>query len=337
MPVSIIVGGQFGSEGKGKVAHYFAKKYDASVAVRVGGPNSGHTVYDKNGNKFIFRTLPTAALLDGITCVLPAGAYVDLNILHQEIRMVDLSFDRLIIDPNAVIISQLHKETEADLIQQIGSTGSGTGSAHIARLRRNNQDRVMLARDCLELKDCIQNTKDFMRNELEKDKHIVIEGTQGFGLSVLHSKYYPYTTSRDTSSAGFLSETGLSPFDVENIIMVIRSFPIRVSGNSGPLPKETTWEAVSKAGNFSEPIIEYTSATNRIRRVAHFDEEIVIEAIRANRPNIIVMNHLDYLDNTIRNKTTITGNVTKFVEQVEVLIGTSINYIGNSPVSLIQR
>ena len=62
MPVTVVVGGQFGSEGKGKVAHFLVRHTGASVAVRVGGPNSGHTSYDDRGEPHIFRQLPTASV-----------------------------------------------------------------------------------------------------------------------------------------------------------------------------------------------------------------------------------------------------------------------------------
>jgi len=70
MPVSIVVGGQYGSEGKGKVAHFFAREMKASFAVRCGGPNSGHTVIDEQGNARIFQQLPTAAILPDVKLVI---------------------------------------------------------------------------------------------------------------------------------------------------------------------------------------------------------------------------------------------------------------------------
>ena len=78
MPVSIVVGGQYGSEGKGKVAHYIARTSGARAAVRVGGPNSGHTVYADSGKKYIFQHLPTAAILPDVICVLATGSYIDV-------------------------------------------------------------------------------------------------------------------------------------------------------------------------------------------------------------------------------------------------------------------
>ena len=153
---------------------------------------------------------------------------------------------RLKIHPNAVIIKKsdgLH-EVSAGLNDKIGSTESGTGSAVISRIKRSSE--VLLAKDCKELQPYLCDTIDYLRDILNRSQEVIIEGTQGFGLSLLHAKEYPFTTSRDTSAAAFVSEAGLSPFDVKNIIMALRTFPIRVAGNSGPLPKETTWTYVSE-------------------------------------------------------------------------------------------
>ena len=133
MPVTVVVGGQFGSEGKGKVAHYLARDMNARVVVRCGGPNSGHTVIDEKGNERIFQQLPTASILPNVMLAICAGSYIDLDILFREIRKTELDPERLIIDPDAVIITEKLKDREAQsgLIRKIGSTGSGTGAADL--------------------------------------------------------------------------------------------------------------------------------------------------------------------------------------------------------------
>ncbi len=284
MPISIVVGGQFGSEGKGKIACYLAQEMGAVAAVRVGGPNSGHSVVDRDGNLFIFKHLPTSAVLDGIQCVISAGAYIDPTILWKEIEMSGLDETRLFIDPNAMIIQEddIQSEQNGLLINQIGSTGSGTGAAVQRRTQRKRDTE--LARDCKPLANFIRPTVPLLRSMLDSRKRIILEGTQGFGLSLLHSPYYPYATSRDTTAAGVLAETGLSPIDVDDIVLVLRSFPIRVAGNSGPLPREVDWDFVTRRAGSEVPIIEYTSVTKKVRRVAEFDPAIVLEAIRANNP-----------------------------------------------------
>src|SRR5687768_852371 len=124
MPISVVVGGQFGSEGKGKVAHFLAREMEAAAVVRVGGPNSGHTVIGPSGEAIIFRHLPTAAILPAVKCVLPAGSYLDVGILLTEIELTDLPQDRLWVDPQAVVITDDDRKTEVrgSLRERIGST-----------------------------------------------------------------------------------------------------------------------------------------------------------------------------------------------------------------------
>lgn len=337
MSVSIVIGGQYGSEGKGKVAYYWAKRMKAKVAVRVGGSNSGHTIYDEKGNLYAFRMLPTACMLDEVISILPAGAYIDVTVLLKEIRLTKVSQEKLKIDPNAVIIKDEYKRKEQSmsLRQTIGSTLSGTGVAVIERSRRCMDTPVVMAKNIEELKPYLADTKDYMRQSIDDGAHIVIEGTQGYGLSNYHAKDYPYATSRDTTAAFFLAETGLSPLDVEHIIMTVRAFPIRVSGNSGPLENEIDWMTVSKESGSKEYFEEKTTVTQKIRRVARFDSKIVKEAIAVNKPDIIVLNHLDYLDYSNKESMQLTDLQKSFVKDVETKIGRKINYYGNGEMSMI--
>ena len=91
MPVSVVVGGQFGSEGKGKIALEIVRR-DANVAavVRVGGPNSGHTGVSRNGVRFVLRQIPAGAIDGKVLVVLPAGSYIDIEVLLSEIERLGL-------------------------------------------------------------------------------------------------------------------------------------------------------------------------------------------------------------------------------------------------------
>lgn len=335
MSVTVIFGGQFGSEGKGKTAHYFAKTEEADYCVRVGGPNSGHTVY-RDGEKYIFRMLPTGIIEDHVTAVLPAGSYIDLSVLREEMRLAGVSEDRVLIDENAVIISDdfIAAERQADLRRNIGSTESGTGAAVMARISRKKNVKL-LAKDFCELRTC--DTKKILRGACDAGKKVIAEGTQGFGLSLLHAREYPYVTSRDTSAAAILSECGLSPFDVENIVMVIRAFPIRVSGESGNLPNEIDWNILRDELGKTEDMTEYTSCTDRVRRVARFDAEVVTRSIICNRPNIIVLNHLDYVDDHVHDLPVISGKCEEFISAVEAQIGQEVSYFGTGVNTLFKR
>jgi adenylosuccinate synthase len=337
MPVTVVVGGQFGSEGKGKIAHYLANEMRASVAVRVGGSNSGHTVVNETGDLFILRQLPTASVLPDVICALGAGSYINTDILLAELKHTELAAERLLIDPRAVVITSVEeqRERESTLRQSIGSTQSGTGAAVIERTSRSG--RVKFAEEDERLKPFVRPVLPFLKARLSDKHRIIVEGTQGFGLSLLHSSYYPYVTSRDTTAAGFISETGLSPLDVDDIVLVLRAFPIRVSGNSGPLPEEISWQEVTNMSGSSSPIIEYTSVTKAIRRVARFHPDVVRQAIMANSPTRVALNHVDYVDSTCRESNTLTIRASRFVHHVESLIGLTINYMGAGPCAVIPR
>ena len=84
MPVSIVVGGQFGSEGKGKVALEIVRREAAAAVIRVGGTNSGHTAIGADGETYALRQLPAAAIDRSVQVILPAGSYIDLTILKDE-------------------------------------------------------------------------------------------------------------------------------------------------------------------------------------------------------------------------------------------------------------
>lgn len=337
MPVTVVIGGQFGSEGKGKVAHFLATEMEASTAIRIGGPNSGHTVIDPEGTPIILRQLPTASILPNVTCALGAGSYITPELLLAEMKRTGLKKERLLIDPHAVVITEaeLKLEKNGSLRKSIGSTQSGTGAAVMRRISREAE--VTLAGNDDRLKPFVKPVASFLRAQLTNQHRIIVEGTQGFGLSLLHSKYYPCVTSRDTTAASFLSEAGLSPLDVDDIVMTLRAFPIRVGGNSGYLPDEISWGDVTTESGSREPMIERTSVTNSVRRVAHFESEVVLAAIAVNRPTRIVLNHVDYVDVRCRDIDGLTEKAARFVQEVELMIGAQIDYIGYGPASLARR
>lgn len=331
MPVTVVVGGQFGSEGKGKVAHFLARDKHARYAVRVGGSNSGHTVVGTNGESIIFRHLPTACLLAEVISVIPAGNYLNSSILLSEIEKARLTPERLAIDPHAWVIHESDKHSEkADGLQRsIGSTESGTGAAVIRRISRCAAGSF--ARDLRELSPYLRDTAELLNDGLQRRERVLVEGTQGFGLSLLHSGSYPYCTSRDTTAASFVSEAGLSPIDVDEVVLVLRTFPIRVSGNSGLLPNEIDWATVAAESGNAPTLVEHTSATNRIRRVARFDAGLVRRAIIHNKPTLVALNHLDYVDAKCRAERRLTQRALDAVRKIEVEIGSPISLLGFGP------
>jgi adenylosuccinate synthase len=142
----------------------------------------------------------------------------------------------------------------------------------------------------------IETVAPLLHHVLDDGGDVIVEGTQGFALSLLHGPDYPYVTSRDTTAAGFAMEVGLSPRLINQIVMVLRTFPIRVGGTSGPFARETSWEEIARTSGSPIVVPEYTSVTRRLRRVAHFDIELVKMAYRYNRPTSLAVMGLDRLE-----------------------------------------
>ena len=331
MPVTVIVGGQYGSEGKGKVAHFWAERTGAKYAVRVGGSNSGHTAV-QDGEAIALRHIPTPTLLPGApTAVLPPGSYIDLPVLLREIEQLGLTPEQLLIDPLATVVQEEDRQKERDshLRSAVGSTLSGTGAAVVRRIHRKGT--CSLAREELALQPYLTPTGALLREALNRGERVILEGTQGFGLSLLHNEHYPYATSRDTTAAAVVSEAGLSPLDVDQILLVIRAFPIRVGGNSGPLPLETSWGALAR--RCGRPgLEEFTTVTGRSRRVAEFDPGIVKSAIDSNNPTHLILNHVDYLGGVEGGSPTLSA--ISFVRQVEESLARQVDFVGTGPSSL---
>jgi adenylosuccinate synthase len=341
MPVSIVVGGQFGSEGKGKVAHEIVRRDSSCVAaIRVGGTNSGHTAIDKNGRTVVLRQLPVAMIDGNVKAVLPAGAYIDPEIFQQEIDLLGLKPSQVLVSPLARIITAEHKAWEAasHLNASIGSTQSGTGAAVLASVAREAKGfplAGLLAEHVEQLHPYLADTTGALRTWLVEGMRVVIEGTQGFGLSVLHGGYWPKATSRDTTAAGFLSEAGLSPLDVDDVTLVIRCHPIRVAGDSGPLVGETSWEQIAMESGMSQVHREFTTVTKRLRRVGRFDADLVRRAINVNKPTRIVLNHLDYIDWNV--STGLSEKARVYVQNIEREIDQKIDWLGVGPGGFVSR
>ena len=335
MPVTVVVGGQYGSEGKGKVAQYLAAELDAAAVVRVGGSNSGHTGFSGDGERHVLRQLPTAALLPDVTCVIGPGSYIDVNVLLRELDATGLDAERLLIDDKAMVITADDREKEARGGQAatIGSTASGTGASVARRVNRQLGDPTV--RDVEALGPYLADTAPILRKMLAADHRVIVEGTQGFGLSVLHSPHYPYATSRDTSAAGAVAEAGLSPRDVDDVVLVLRTFPIRVGGNSGPLPNEISWETVASESGTASPLAEFTSVTGRLRRVARFDPDIVRRAIGVNLPSAIVLNHIDHVDAQCGVLGTLSDRARLFIRETSHAIGMPIDLVGVGPTAMV--
>jgi adenylosuccinate synthase len=339
MSLWVVVGGQYGSEGKGKVSAFITKHEDIDICVRCGGPNSGHSFVDENGRNRVLRQLPTGFVNPRTRLLIPAGALIDPVVLKQEIESLGLPVKRIGIDENSFIIEEKDRGTERSLglRERLSSTLCGVGAAQSRRVLRNENAR--LARDVSSehpwIRRYLTDVSDEVNTALDQEGKVLVEGTQGFGLSLYHSRHYPKTTSRDTTAAAFLSETGLSPLRVSEVVLVFRTFPIRVAGTqAGPLEREVTWEQIRQESGYPYPIEERTSVTNKVRRVGRFDWDLAMQATRMNRPTKIAINGLDYLDalnRGVRRWDDLTAPAVAFVSRLEDELQVPSNYLGTGP------
>jgi len=306
--VDVLIGGQFGSEGKGHIAASISKNY--SMIVRVGGPNAGHTVSSSSG-VYTYHQLPSGAKDCRAKLLLGPGMTIDKDKLLAEIADCGISPDRLCIDPQAILITEADKAAEEKNRTEIASTASGSGAAAARRIRERTSVPPMLAKDDPDLKVFTEKRQVFAGDaiaELElhykKGAKVLLEGTQGSGLSIFNGQY-PHVTSRDTNVAGCLAEVGISPKRVRRIIMVVRTTPIRVGDpdddkfTSGHLKNSTTFKEIAlKSGLNPEKVeaAEKTSTTNRPRKVGWFDWELFRRSCMINSPTDIALTFVDYLD-----------------------------------------
>jgi len=338
--VFVVSGGQFGSEGKGRVAAKIVVENNCTYAVRCGGTNAGHSLTSADGTIQSARQLSVSGVVSqSVKLVLPAGSLINPEILKAEMERFAITADRILVDRNAMIIERQDIEVEsgAGMFDQISSTQSGVGAASARRIMRGKD--VKLAKDItvdgLPWASMLADTAKILNDAVDAGENIMIEGTQGFGLSLYHGESYPCATSRDTGAAAFVSEVGLSPFLVTDVILVMRAFPIRVSGQqAGPIKDELTWAQVTAESGAPSDLTEMTQVTKKVRRVGRFDYDQAKRACLINRPTQIALVALDYLDYKNRGRGSyhlLTPATREFVQKVQEVTGVQVGFIGTGP------
>jgi adenylosuccinate synthase len=294
--IKVVVGAQYGSEGKGVIVSKLSQDQDWDAFVRVGAPNAGHSHF-AYGKKWVQRMLPIGwAANQTSKLILGAGAVVDKEQLAKEIAVameVDPTVEeRTYVDWMATKLTDQHRQeegkTKGALWHRIGSTGEGVGAARVNRMRRTWDSPAIVGRTPTHSWQNA-NTVDILHNL----RDILIEGTQGSGLSLTHGEW-PYVTTCDPNVSGILADCGIPPSREIETVLVARTFPIRVAGNSGPLWKELTWDELS--ARVGKPLKEQTTVTKLVRRVGEWDDDLFAKAVKLNGPREIALTFMDYVD-----------------------------------------
>ena len=247
--ITIICGGQYGSEGKGEIVAEWCREKYHDICARTGGPNSGHTVHHE-GHKLVTRQLPAGWVNPNTKLIIGAGAIVDTEHLLREVEEAgkitkegNTIWSRIRIDERAwPLFLKDRDNSEADVRHlRFGSTGKGCGPAAVARINRREDRLIRTELDGRVPVGTICDTEILLNDSVSRGADLVIEGTQGALLDLYLSRR-PYSTHRSTGPATWLAELGLSPTVAPmQVIMVLRTHPIRVAGNSGPMGREITW------------------------------------------------------------------------------------------------
>jgi len=324
MSCTIIVGGFFGDEGKGKIVAHIAFEDKPAIISRGGvGPNAGHTV-QVGDREYSVRMVPSGFVYKGAKLCIGSGVLVDPRVLKHEVDTLGVK-GRIFVDMRCGIITEDHiaRDKGSDhLSKKIGSTGSGCGPA--------NSDRVMRvspqAKDVPELAEYLLDVPRAIDNELKKGSNVLLEGTQGFGISLYYGTY-PFVTSKDTSASQIAADNGVGPTKIDEVVVVFKAYPTRVG--EGPFSTEMSFATSDAMG-----IREFGTVTHRKRRVGGWDGEMARYSAMINGCTQAAITGIDHVDQEcfgVRDYAKLTRKARDFLKEAEEDIGSPITLISTGP------
>jgi adenylosuccinate synthase len=325
MPCTVIVGAFWGDEGKGKIISYLALKDKLDFCVRTGSVNAAHTVW-MEGKKYALHMVPAAFVHKKCRLLVGAGANVHVAKFLEEVELTKVK-GRIGVDQQASIIEEKHSvqdKTSAHL-KGLGTTGWGVGPALEERVRRT----AKIAKEIPQLQPFLADVATEINEGIDSGKRVLLEGTQGFMLSLFYGTY-PYVTGRDTGAAAICSEAGVGPTRVDDVLMVYKSFITRVG--AGPLSGEVTKEEAIKRGWF-----ETAAGTGRDRRSAPFDFELAKKTAKINGATQAAVTKLDSMFPKYRGARkfdALPNDAKQFIKEIENRIGIPVILIGTGPEAL---
>lgn len=319
---TVLVGGQYGDEGKGKISSYMAIKDSPEIVARGGvGPNAGHKVLYE-GNWYSLRMLPSGFVNLQSKVMIGAGVSVDPEVFLKEIEMTGTA-GRVFVDKRCTEITQKHKEEDAGaaLSKKIGTTKTGCGPSVTSRARRDATfigDNPGMQKYAVDVAEAVNSARD-----------VFVEGSQGFMLSVLYGTY-PFVTSKDVSASTIAADVGLGPTSIDQVVMVIKAYTTRV-GN-GPFPSEIPVEEAVKL-NFQE----YGTVTGRPRRTSpelHWEDLKFAASVNGATQIAVTKVDVRFPGNEGKTKfTELSTEARQFLDQVEARLGIPVTLIGTGPDS----
>ena len=311
----VVIGAQWGDEGKGKIVDFLAS--EADVVVRFsGGANAGHTIV-RGDNTYKLHLVPSGVLYEDTRVVLGSAMVIDPEALQKELTTISdqgvVWSGRVFVSDRAHIVLPRHREEDRQMDEQrdqpIGTTGRGIGTAYAAKSRRDGvrvadvldpqsfgrmpeEDRRFLEPYREFFAAAAVNVHEFIHQHA--GDHVLLEGAQGALLDI-DLGTYPYVSSGISAAAGACPGAGLGPKELDRIIGVCKAYTTRV-GN-GPFPTEfregrdkDLGDRIREIGN------EYGVTTGRPRRCGYLDLVALRYTCRANSIDSLALTHLDVYD-----------------------------------------
>lgn len=317
----IILGLQWGDEGKGRIVDLYAKDYDV-VARFGGGDNAGHSIV-VGKQELALRIVPSAVMHSHVELFIGGGTVVNLRTLVDEfdgLTALGVDVSRVKISDRAHVVLPHHVACDAaaerERANAIGTTGRGIGPAYVDRVARTGvrfadlSDADALAKqvranvatgtDALDqvegiveaaarLAPHVVDGVAYLHERLDAGARVLLEGAQGSLLDVGYGTY-PYVTSSHTIAGGACTGLGIGPSAIGRVIGVLKAYCTRVGG--GPFPSELhdeRGEKMRRQGN------EFGTVTGRPRRCGWFDAVAARYAVALNGLSAAVITKLDVL------------------------------------------
>ncbi len=330
--LNIVLDGQWGSTGKGKLCGALGLM-EPDLVCSSFGPNAGHT-FVMGGKSWVYKALPSSAVTSKCPILIMPDSVVNVDRLMEEIKT--LGADRKVyVHPRVAVITDEDKKAAETTGRHIAGTMQGTGHAMAKKMLRLKGNK--LAKDILPAA-MVRDTCEMVRQCVAYGGKVVFEMSQGFDLSLNHGFDYPYLTSRDITIGAALNSCGCPTQSVGQVIGSIRVFPIRVgnvdggfSGPHYPDQVELTWSQVTEKMGSPDKIEELTTVTKRVRRVFTFSLMQVKRFVAVNRPDCLFLNFIQYLGHEMSGVVSyneLTDGAKRFIKMIEDETGVPVVAIG---------
>jgi adenylosuccinate synthase len=288
MANTILIGMQWGDEGKGKIIDVLTARADIVVRSQ-GGNNAGHTVIHR-GVKYVLHLIPSGILRHRKVCVIGNGVVIDPVALVAEmdgLRQLGVNIDKnLLISDCAHLVLPIvfSKKLQAKIIEN-NRILQALGAKPIS-FRDVNETYLAAGK---RLRSYVTNTVVYLHRAMDRGKQILFEGAQGTFLDIDHGTY-PYVTSSNTTAGGACTGTGVPPHRMDRVVGVMKAYSTRVG--DGALPTEDT-QLAQMLHNLGR---EFGATTGRKRRCGWFDAVATRYAGMINGIDEIAITNLDGLD-----------------------------------------